>query len=64
MTPNNIEEINKEEIRKLAIQLYLKLPFWKRWQYVKWHKSNGWDVKKVFRKCTEEARFLLNDYIY
>lgn len=61
MSPTKTE-LN-EKVRELAIAIYLKKPFWKRWQFVKWNKSNGWDVKHVFDECVEEAKLLLGAYI-
>lgn len=55
-------EPNKE-LRELAIKIYLLKPFWKKRSFIKWNKSNGWDIKHVFDECVEEAKLLLGAYI-
>jgi hypothetical protein len=44
----------------LARQLYMKLPFWKRALFRKWHKSNGWDVKWIYESCITEAEGIIH----
>ncbi len=50
--------MDKEFIKETALKLYLKLPFWKRSKFLKWHKRNGWDVFYIYEKCRDEARAL------
>jgi hypothetical protein len=51
----------REDVRKLARQLYLKLPWWKRATYRKWKKSNNWDVKDIYSRCLREAKEIISD---
>lgn len=51
------------QVNEIARQLYFKLPFWKRWSFKKWYKSNEWDVKYIYSDCLEEAFFLRQEEI-
>lgn len=49
----------KDEIKQLAIQIYMELPWYKRWQFCKWMQSNTWDVKGVMDRCIQEAKYVV-----
>ena len=51
----------QQQVRELARQIYLKLPWWKRAQYRKWKKRNNWDVKDIYTRCLREAKELIRD---
>lgn len=55
-----MEEKHKE-VFQLARQLYLILPWWKRWQFRKWIESNNWDVKDIYTSCLREAKSLIRE---
>ena len=52
---------DQEYILQTAKELYMKLPIWKRWQFMKWKESNNWDVKRVYERCVTEAKYLCEE---
>lgn len=50
-----------QEVLNLARQLYLNLPWWKRWQFRKWTKTNNWDVKDIYTRCLREAKSIVKE---
>lgn len=49
------------EITELSRKIYLQLPFWKRWQFMRYMESNNWDVKDVYSKCMREAKYIIEE---
>jgi len=49
------------EIKTLARQLYLKLPWWKRMQFRVYMKNNNWDVKDIYTRCLREAKWIIQE---
>lgn len=53
--------MSEQEVLKLATKLYFDLPFWKRWNILRYYKSLNYDATDEWKNCWKIAYKMIMD---